>query len=100
LSWLNRIEAQFAGGYASFDVGGQPDVRQAMSGTAPIQRCWLVERHLLARPSWPPRGRAASHQLSCRLVSFTCIPCKRAAAPGTRAAVPVSSASSRPDERF
>src|SRR5215211_4873310 len=45
-------------------------------------------------------GPAASHQVRCRLVSFTCIPCKRAAAPGIRAAVAVFSATSGPDERL
>jgi hypothetical protein len=39
---------------------------------------------------------AASHLLGCRLVSFGCRPCKRAAAEGSRAAVPVSCASSLP----
>jgi hypothetical protein len=74
----------------------------------PGELLFLADLTVELRP-WPaaqthgpasPRGRAASHQLSWRLVSLTCIPCKRAAAPGIRAAVPLSSATSGPDERF
>jgi hypothetical protein len=63
-------------------------------------RDWTPEQY----PGWPGigglRGRAAAHQLSCRLVSFTCTPCKRAAAPELPGGRPGPFGHQPPDEHF